>query len=157
MKEAICVSSPFTSSILGEDTMGRLWKYVKRLRSEIMSLMKVHSPDAWEEAQSLKGDELVDFLIRQPLVRHGICYHILGDAGYREDCYVQRLRDGEAFILKRCLIQFDEIGNPLIITLTGVKNEGETAERIGKIEEFISMETGYQILPSLIFDMLPED
>lgn len=151
------MSSPFTSPNLGDNAMGRLWVYVKRLRSEILSLLKVHSSDAWEEAQSLRGDALVDFLVRQPIVRHGICYHILGDAGYRENCYVQRLRDGEAFILKRCLIQFDEVGNPLIITLTGVKNEGDSVARIGKIEEFISMETGYQILPSLIFDMLPED
>lgn len=151
------MSSPFTNASQSSDAMGRLWNYVKRLRSEILSLMKVHSPDAWESAKLLKGDKLVDFLVQQPLVRHGICYHILGDAGYREDCYVQRLRDGEQFILKRCLIQFDEIGNPLIITLTGVKNEGDQVVRIGKIEEFISMETGYQILPSLIFDLLPED
>ncbi|NWC83822.1 hypothetical protein HX798_26575 [Pseudomonas putida] len=141
---------------MGDEAMGRLWKYVKRLRSEILSLMRAHSPDAWEEAQGLTGDVLVDFLVKQPLVRHGICYHILGDAGYRECCYVQRLRDGESFILKRCLIQFDEAGNPLIITLTGVKTADEPAVRIGKIEDFVSMETGYQILPSLIFDLLPD-
>lgn len=151
------MSSQFTKSTLSNESMGRLWNYVKRLRSEIMSLMKTHSIDAWDEAQNLKGDELIDFLTNQPLVRHGICFHILGDAGFRENCYVQRLRDGEQFILSRCLIQFDEIGNPLIITLTGVKNETDHAERIGKIEEFVSMETGYQILPSMIFEMLPAD
>lgn len=137
--------------------MGRLWKYVKRLRSEIMSLMKVHSPSAWEEAQALKGDALINFLADQPLVRHGICYHILGDAGFREGCYVQKLHGGDVFILKRCNIQFDEIGNPLLISLMGVRDESETPAIIGRIEEFVSMETGYQILPSLIFDMLPDD
>ncbi len=137
--------------------MGRLWKYVKRLRSEIMSLMRVHSPLAWEEAQSLAGDELISFLAEQPLVRHGICYHILGDAGFREGCHVQRLHGGEVFILKRCVIQFDDTGNPLIITLTGVKEEAENPVNIGRIEEFVSMESGLMILPSLIFEMLPED
>lgn len=151
------MSSPSTKTSTGEDAMGRLWKYVKRLRSEIMSLMRVHSPLAWEHAQGLKDDDLVNFLTEQPVVRHGICYHILGDAGYREGCYVQKLHGGEVYILKRCNIQFDEIGNPLLISLTGVKDENDTPVIIGRIEEFVSMETGYQILPSLIFDMLPDD
>lgn len=67
------------------------------------------------------------------------------------------LHGGEVFILKRCVIQFDDTGNPLIITLTGVKEEAENPINIGRIEEFVSMESGLMILPSLIFEMLPED
>lgn len=80
--------------------MDRLKQHVERFMDDLVSLLKITDPTAWEAGKeifecSVDRDQLaVDYLIGQPVILQNISQRALCAAGFSESSFVQRISNG---------------------------------------------------------------
>lgn len=147
--------------------MDRLKQHVERFMDDLISLLKITDPTAWEAGKELfegsaDRDQLaVDYLIGQPVILQNISQRALCAAGFSESSFVQRISNGGVYRLQSRQITYDDRGLPLAVQLVGVPVHHvgrdvppEGPNLIGRLDEFVSMETGKQIHGSELLDLL---
>lgn len=121
-------------------------------------MVKHKDPESWSRISKLKLGEQVTALFELPIVSSGIAYHLLSQAGFGAGAMVQHRLTKHIYTLEHTMITLDENRYPVHVTLYG-NDESLNGMReplnIGRLEDFVSMQTGLNILPGDLFELIP--
>ena len=132
--------------------------YVKKVRRELLAVLKHFDAMAWEAICKLDESEQVAAISKHPAIRECISYHLLSQAGFGPESYVEHRRTRSVYIVSYAIISTDPEGNPFHVVLYGKPESAPVTSSpgvIGRLEEFVSMTTGLNVLPGDLFNQMP--
>lgn len=100
--------------------------YVKKIRTELMAMLKYVDPDSWAEIASKSESHQVEAIVKHPRVRECISYHLLSQVGFGPGSYVQHRRTREIYHVAYAVVSPDQNGNPFLVVLYGTPQKSLT-------------------------------
>ncbi len=107
----------------------------------------------------MEGDAQLDALFAHPEVSTGIAYHLLSQAGFGSDAMVQHRITRKIFCVAHSMLSLGPDHRPVQVLLYGSEQglpQEESPVLLGRLEDFVSMQTGLNILPRDLFDLVPK-
>lgn len=135
-----------------------LTTYVTRNRTELLAILKVRDPDFAAQVQLLDRPEQIQALAGHPTIKISIYYHLLGDLGFSASSIVQSRVTRKMFVLDFATISTDSDGDPTHVAIFGQPCDSKCDDfapiHIGRVEDFVSTETGASIMVDDLKEMM---
>lgn len=140
----------------------RLIPYIERCRAELMAMLRHTNAELWSELSCQSKKKQCLALSRQPEVCSGITHQLLDVAGFGPGSLVQRKSDLQVCAVSFVQVMLDGDCLPMNVWLYGTLDlarrepsaKAPAAEYLGRMEDFVSMSTGINIIPAELFDLL---
>lgn len=134
--------------------------YVKKIRTELLAMLRYVDPDSWAAIASKNKNEQLKAIVEHPRIRECISYHLLSQAGFGMGAHVQHRLTRDVYLVAYAIVSPDPDGNPFHVVLYGSRQhapESTSPGLIGRLEEFVAMSTGLNVLPGDLFRQIPRE
>lgn len=127
-----------------------LTAYVTRNRRDLLSILKIRDAEFAEAVLDLPAPDQIKLIESHPTIKVCMYYHLLGELGFGSSAVLQNRLTRDMFVLDFANISIDGDGDPIHIAVFGKQQHQASADLtpqlIGRIEDFVSTETGQAIM-----------
>jgi hypothetical protein len=123
-----------------------LLSYVTHNRNELLAILKIKDPEFAAMAKAQPRAIQIEMVKGHPTIKICLYYHLLGELGFSVGSILESRITRALYVVEFANITSDTGGDPACISIFGrekdSRNNDFTPTLIGRIEDFVSADTG---------------